>query len=183
MSSLDVLRVGVVSISDRASSGVYEDKGIPALKEWLAQAVRKGSREQQVHEFGDVVAWVYNRTRDDTPEKVRAFEDLCEGEILDGLQVPGARLHMKYRGRIKDREGQTLASSVAVPSIWAIPKDVDADPDKRRELAKVLGLGQQIELIPDMDDPRNLFGQLQLAAPAAHPAGRAVAPVKGWGVR
>ena len=40
MSSLDVLRVGVVSISDRASSGVYEDKGIPALKEWLAHAVR-----------------------------------------------------------------------------------------------------------------------------------------------
>ena len=40
MSSLDILRVGVVSISDRASSGVYEDKGIPALKEWLAHAVR-----------------------------------------------------------------------------------------------------------------------------------------------
>ena len=55
---------------------------------------------------GDVVAWVYNRTRDDTPEKVRAFEDLCEEEILDGLQVPGARLHMKYRGRIKDRAEQ-----------------------------------------------------------------------------
>jgi 23S rRNA (cytosine1962-C5)-methyltransferase len=55
---------------------------------------------------GDVVAWVYNRTRDDTPEKVRAFEDICEEEILDGLQVPGARLHMKYRGRIKDRSEQ-----------------------------------------------------------------------------
>jgi 23S rRNA G2069 N7-methylase RlmK/C1962 C5-methylase RlmI len=55
---------------------------------------------------GDVVAWVYNRTRDDTPEKARAFEDLCEEEILDGLQVPGARLHMKYRGRIKDRSEQ-----------------------------------------------------------------------------
>ena len=55
---------------------------------------------------GDVVAWVYNRTRDDTPEKVRSFEDLCEEEILDGLQVPGARLHMKYRGRIADRTEQ-----------------------------------------------------------------------------
>ncbi|NBU89643.1 MAG: molybdopterin adenylyltransferase [Betaproteobacteria bacterium] len=39
MSSLDVLRVGVVSISDRASSGVYEDKGIPALQDWLTSAV------------------------------------------------------------------------------------------------------------------------------------------------
>jgi len=36
----DLLRVGVVSISDRASTGVYEDKGIPALKDWLTRAVR-----------------------------------------------------------------------------------------------------------------------------------------------
>jgi molybdopterin adenylyltransferase len=37
---LDPLRIGVVSVSDRASTGVYEDKGIPALKDWLARAVR-----------------------------------------------------------------------------------------------------------------------------------------------
>ncbi|MFN7724432.1 MAG: molybdopterin adenylyltransferase [Rubrivivax sp.] len=33
------VRVGVVSISDRASAGVYEDKGIPALKDWLGQTL------------------------------------------------------------------------------------------------------------------------------------------------
>lgn len=33
------LLVGLVSISDRASSGVYEDKGIPALKEWFESAL------------------------------------------------------------------------------------------------------------------------------------------------
>ena len=32
------LVIGLVSISDRASGGVYEDKGIPALQEWLAVA-------------------------------------------------------------------------------------------------------------------------------------------------
>lgn len=32
--------IGVVSISDRASSGVYEDKGIPALQDWLGRALR-----------------------------------------------------------------------------------------------------------------------------------------------
>ncbi len=33
------LLVGLVSISDRASTGIYEDKGIPALKEWLGSAL------------------------------------------------------------------------------------------------------------------------------------------------
>jgi molybdopterin adenylyltransferase len=32
-------RIGIVSISDRASTGVYEDKGLPALKEWLSAAL------------------------------------------------------------------------------------------------------------------------------------------------
>ena len=40
MIGFDALRIGVVSVSDRASTGVYEDKGIPALKEWLGRAVR-----------------------------------------------------------------------------------------------------------------------------------------------
>ena len=35
----DELIIGLVSISDRASTGVYEDKGIPALQEWLASAL------------------------------------------------------------------------------------------------------------------------------------------------
>ncbi|MBI3095898.1 MAG: molybdopterin adenylyltransferase [Rhodocyclales bacterium] len=35
----DELLIGLVSISDRASSGVYEDKGIPALQEWFGQAL------------------------------------------------------------------------------------------------------------------------------------------------
>jgi molybdopterin adenylyltransferase len=35
----DAVRIGIVSISDRASSGVYEDKGLPALKDWLSRAL------------------------------------------------------------------------------------------------------------------------------------------------
>jgi molybdopterin adenylyltransferase len=34
------VRIGIVSISDRASSGVYEDKGLPALQDWLTSALR-----------------------------------------------------------------------------------------------------------------------------------------------
>jgi molybdopterin adenylyltransferase len=37
---LDPVRVGLVSISDRASTGVYEDKGLPALRDWLGRALR-----------------------------------------------------------------------------------------------------------------------------------------------
>jgi molybdopterin adenylyltransferase len=33
------IRIGLVSISDRAATGVYEDKGIPTLKEWLDRAL------------------------------------------------------------------------------------------------------------------------------------------------
>ncbi|PHM28234.1 molybdopterin adenylyltransferase [Xenorhabdus budapestensis] len=36
---MDVLRIGLVSVSDRASSGIYQDKGLPALEEWLGKAV------------------------------------------------------------------------------------------------------------------------------------------------
>jgi molybdopterin adenylyltransferase len=35
----DELLIGLVSISDRASSGVYEDQGIPALRDWFASAL------------------------------------------------------------------------------------------------------------------------------------------------
>ena len=38
--AFDPVRIGLVSVSDRASSGVYEDKGIPALQDWLGKALR-----------------------------------------------------------------------------------------------------------------------------------------------
>ncbi len=37
--TFEPVRIGIVSVSDRASSGVYEDKGLPALKEWLTRAL------------------------------------------------------------------------------------------------------------------------------------------------
>ena len=41
MTSLhDPVKIGIVSISDRASTGVYEDKGLPALQSWLTNALK-----------------------------------------------------------------------------------------------------------------------------------------------
>jgi len=36
----DALKIGIVSISDRAASGVYVDKGLPALQDWLSRALK-----------------------------------------------------------------------------------------------------------------------------------------------
>jgi NTP pyrophosphatase (non-canonical NTP hydrolase) len=62
-------------------------RGVPATVAWLAeevgelaQAVRKGSREQQAHEFGDVVAWVVtlaNQQGIDLNEAVQRYADGC----------------------------------------------------------------------------------------------------------
>ena len=35
----DAVKIGIVSISDRASSGIYEDQGLPALQDWLTSAL------------------------------------------------------------------------------------------------------------------------------------------------
>ena len=59
-----------------------------------------------------------------------------QGEIRYArtLELPASR------GRILDRNGLILASSVPAPSLWAIPKDLDADPAQRRTLARLLGM-------------------------------------------
>jgi len=42
----DLIRIGLVSISDRASGGIYEDKGIPGLRDWLHTAVSSPWEEE-----------------------------------------------------------------------------------------------------------------------------------------
>ena len=43
----DPVRIGLVSVSDRAFAGVYEDKGIPALQEWLVRALKNSITWEQ----------------------------------------------------------------------------------------------------------------------------------------
>ena len=47
MNAHDPVRIGLVSVSDRASAGVYEDKGIPALEEWIGRALKNPVQWQQ----------------------------------------------------------------------------------------------------------------------------------------
>ena len=73
-----------------------------------------------------------------------------QGEIRYArtLELPASR------GRILDRNGLILASSIPAPSLWAIPKDFDADPAQRKQLAKLLGTTTK-ELADRLDDNTN----------------------------
>jgi len=73
-----------------------------------------------------------------------------QGEIRYArtLELPASR------GRILDRNGLILASSVPSPSLWAIPKDLDADPAQRKQLAKLISMTPK-ELADRLDDNAN----------------------------
>jgi cell division protein FtsI (penicillin-binding protein 3) len=58
------------------------------------------------------------------------------------------------RGRITDRNGLILASSVPAPSLWVIPKDFQADKTQRARLARLLGMTDK-ELADKLDDSPN----------------------------
>ncbi|HET9350768.1 MAG TPA: molybdopterin adenylyltransferase [Burkholderiales bacterium] len=47
------LLIGLVSISDRASAGVYKDEGIPSLKEWLASAIASPAWQDETRLIAD----------------------------------------------------------------------------------------------------------------------------------
>ena len=68
MNPHDPVRIGLVSISDRASSGAYEDKGIPALQSWLSTALK------------NPVEWVTRLIPDEQPGIEAALRGLVDTE-------------------------------------------------------------------------------------------------------
>jgi molybdopterin adenylyltransferase len=77
MTNFDTVRIGVVSVSDRASTGVYEDKGIPALKEWLTRAVR------------NPIVWVQRLIPDEEAGISAALCELVDVERCDLVLTTG----------------------------------------------------------------------------------------------
>ena len=77
------------------------------------------------------------------------YQKKGEERYLHTQELPASR------GRIIDREGQVLAASVAVPSFWAIPKEMEIDADKRKQLAHILGISNA-ELTKKLD-PESRF--------------------------
>jgi len=74
---LDAVRIGVVSVSDRASSGVYEDKGIPALQAWLTRALR------------NPIVWETRLIPDEQPGISAALRELVDDAQCDLVLTTG----------------------------------------------------------------------------------------------
>jgi molybdopterin adenylyltransferase len=77
MSGLAPVRIGLVSVSDRASSGVYEDKGIPALQAWLNSAVR------------NPIHWETRLIADEQPTITATLVDLVDRQRCDLVLTTG----------------------------------------------------------------------------------------------
>ncbi len=78
------------------------------------------------------------------------FQKQGEVRFARTLDLPATR------GRILDRNGLILASSVPVPSIWAIPEDVEIDKPQLQKLAKLLDM-PVAELSKKLDDDDKSF--------------------------
>ena len=73
----DPIKIGLVSISDRASTGVYEDKGIPALQEWLTSAIQ------------NPVTYATRLIADEQPTIESTLVELCDVERCDVVLTTG----------------------------------------------------------------------------------------------
>ena len=78
------------------------------------------------------------------------FRHQGEVRFMRTLELPA------NRGRILDRNGLLLATSVPAPSIWAIPEDVDRDPRKLARLATLLEMSKA-ELDRKLEDEDKTF--------------------------
>jgi len=74
---LRAVRIGVVSVSDRASTGVYEDKGLPGLQDWLGRAVR------------NPITWVPRLIPDERATIAATLRELVDAEACDLVLTTG----------------------------------------------------------------------------------------------
>ena len=100
------------------------------------------------------------------------FQRQGEARYARTIELPASR------GRITDRNGLILAASVPVPSLWAIPKEMDADPAQRARLARALGL-TPAELQARIGDSQNF---VWLRRQVDEPTAEAVRALKVRGV-
>ena len=75
--SFEPVKIGLISVSDRASTGVYEDKGIPALRDWLTSALQ------------NPITFSTRLIADEQPVIESALIELCDIERCDLVLTTG----------------------------------------------------------------------------------------------
>ncbi|HVB47111.1 MAG TPA: penicillin-binding protein 2 [Burkholderiales bacterium] len=92
--------------------------------------------------------------------KTGFLREMGEARYSRVLEIPATR------GRILDRNGEPLAVSTPVKSVWAVPGDVHASPEQLQHLARTLGLGLR-ELKKRLADTSHDFVYLMRQIPPA----------------
>jgi molybdopterin adenylyltransferase len=138
----DELLIGLVSISDRASSGVYEDKGLPALQEWFGAALatpwtmvtrlipdEQAVIEQTLRELVDVdrchlvltTGGTGPAPRDVTPEATLAVAD----KVMPGFGEQMRQVSLKYvPTAILSRQAGVIRKQALILNLPGQPKAI-----------------------------------------------------------
>ena len=129
----DPVRIGLVSVSDRASAGVYEDKGIPALRDWLSRAIL------------NPVDWETRLIADEQPSSARPARARRRRALRLLLTTGGTGprprdVTPRRRSRSRPRRCPASASRCGA-SVWRC-----ADSILSRQVAVVRGRGAVINL-------------------------------------
>jgi molybdopterin adenylyltransferase len=138
----DTVKIGLLSISDRASSGVYEDKGLPALQDWLRGAVKnpltliarvipdeQAQIEAALIEYVDVEHCALVLTtggtgpapRDVTPDATLAVAD----RVMDGFGERMRQISLRFvPTAILSRQTAVIRKSSLIVNLPGQPKSV-----------------------------------------------------------
>ncbi len=155
VAGLDSVRIGLVSISDRASAGVYEDKGLPALRDWLARVLR------------NPVVWEERLIADDAPTisaTLRALvdESRCDLVLTTGGTGPAPRdVTPEATLAVADREMPGFGEQMRQISLRFVPTAIlSRQVGVIRGRALVLNLPGQpkaiaetLQGLPELDPP------------------------------
>ena len=90
------VRIGIVSISDRASAGTYEDKGLPALQDWLQRALHNpiSFEARLIPDETEHISATLIELVDASGRVVRAFTPLQAGRVVLDVAGVDSGLHL-----------------------------------------------------------------------------------------
>jgi molybdopterin adenylyltransferase len=140
--SFEPVKIGLLSVSDRASAGVYQDQGLPALEEWLRSAVKnpitmvakvipdeRALIESTLKEFVDVEQCALVLTtggtgpapRDVTPDATLAIAD----RVMDGFGERMRQISLRFvPTAILSRQTAVIRKSSLILNLPGQPKSV-----------------------------------------------------------